>query len=140
MEQDIPYEIQWRTDFSALANMARLGLKYTSRSDKREEAPELLGKGMRLCTILSKASEVGQKEKIVSSEIPYHTISQVLIDSGKNLDQVGTDSTRVLEILESGRRGEKILEEDFDYANSFLVGVSEIYQKSAWRVLKSLTE
>jgi len=132
------YEMRWRNDVSSLANGARFGLRYLSRTDKKDEAPKFLREGVKLCSILVKAAEVGQKEKISSKELDYCTVSKPLIKANEDLSEMEKDATKVLNLLELALGGENVLDGDVAYANSFFVKISEIYQREVWGIFNQL--
>jgi len=129
------HEMRWRTDISSLANQAIFGLRFYSENRNPDAVPELIGKGIRVCDVLSRAAEVGQKEKIISKELRYCKIARPLKEFSKNLEAVGRDAKKSLGILSSILSGNNVPNDEIDYARNFLNEMGEIYQGSSWAIL-----
>lgn len=134
MSHKLLCEMKWRTDFSSLANQARFGLKYLSKDDKKAEALELLRDGSKLCSILVKAAEIGQKDKVLVKELDYCTAAKPLKNANEDLSEIEKHADKVLRILNKGLNSEDLSEENITYTNSFLVKISQIYQREAWEI------
>lgn len=129
------YEMQWRTDISFLANQALFGLRFYSEGRKPDEIQGLIGKGIRVCDILSKAAETGQKEKIIPKELGYCKIARPLKEFPKNLEIVEKDAKKSLGILNSILSSSDVSYEEIKYVRNFLNEMGEIYHHSSWDIL-----
>ena len=140
MSHNLLCEMKWRTDVSSLANQTCYGLRYHLEERRQDKIPELIKKGVGLCGLLSRAAEVGQKEKITVKELGYCKIAKPLKEFSRNLEVVEKDSIKVLSILNSILEKSHISEDEVGFARNFLVDMGNVYQLSSWKVYSQLTE
>lgn len=134
------YKMQWATDISALANQARFGIKYYLKGKNTSETSELLGDGIKVCSILEQGARVGQEREILPKQIGYLNAIKPLIDASYDLENMTINANKVSKILNSLLKAKEQTPEDIDFADRFFVSISNVYQRLAFSTLNSLVE
>ncbi len=133
-------EMKWRNDVACFANQACYGIRYFLEGKNEDEIFELLKKGVKICDVLSKSAEAGQKEKIRYEELEYCKISHPLKEFSKDLTEVVRNSNMVLGTLNLMVEGKRPSKEETEYAKNFLCDMTEVYLNSVSNILSKSRE
>lgn len=134
--------MQWTTDLSSLANQARFGIELFEESRNGDNGRiDLIKDGLKLCEILSEGAKAGlAKSGILPRQIGYLEAIKPLVEDSIKLENLIGEIDGVSQTLKLILANEKISKKDIDFADSFLVRISQAYQRKAFSTYTSLVE